>query len=367
MANLKVKIHDMEFPNPIMTAAGPGAKDGDLCIEAVKGGAGGICTKTISVLPADVPRPCMANTNSGFLNTELWSELPKEQWIAEEYAKAKSAGVPVIISMGYTAEDIAKVAPLVKPYADAVELSTHYVGTDVTPIVNALKAAKAALDVPVFMKMSPHTDIQTIAKAVEESGADGLVMINSFGPCMAIDVETGFPIMGSKTGYGWLSGAPIRPLAVRCIYEASKVVNIPIIGVGGITCGRDVAEMMMAGASAVQTCTEAILKGPQVYGKIARELNEFLELNGYSDVNEIKGLAHKKVQEMEFRTHAVAPQVDQDKCIKCKKCVTSCVYEAIEIGDEMVIDEDKCFGCGLCVTRCPKRALTMQMGAVEAK
>ena len=361
MANLKINIYEMEFNNPIMTAAGPGAKDGDLCIEAVKGGAGGICTKTISVLPADVPRPCMANTNSGFLNTELWSELPKEQWIKEEYDKAKSAGVPVIVSMGYTADDIEKVAPLVKPYADAVELSTHYVGTDVTPIVNALKAAKAALDCPVFMKMSPHTDIQTIAKAVEEAGADGLVMINSFGPCMAIDVNSGYPIMGSKTGYGWLSGAPIRPLAIRCIYEASQVVNIPIIGVGGVTCGRDVAEMMMAGASAVQVCTEAILKGPGVYGKIANELNTFLDEHGYKDVNEIKGLVHKKEKEREFRTHKIVPEIDQDKCIKCKKCKTSCVYESIEVNYTLEIDKEKCFGCGLCVTRCPKEALSISL------
>lgn len=366
MANLKVNLYGMEFLNPIMTAAGPGAKDGALCQEAAKGGAGAICTKTISVLPADVPRPCMAKTNSGFLNTELWSELPKEQWIEEEYKKVKETGLPVIVSMGYSAEQIAEVDPLVKPYADAVELSTHYVGTDVAPIVNALKAAKAVLDVPVFMKMSPHTDIQTIAKAVEEAGADGLVMINSFGPCMAIDVNTGYPIMGSKAGYGWLSGAPIRPLAIRCIYEASQVVNIPIIGVGGITCGKDVAEMMMAGASAVQVCTEAILKGPSIYGKIAKELNEFLDENGYADVNEIKGLTHKKMAARGFRTHSVAPVVDDNKCIKCKQCVTSCVYEALEVTDKLNIDADKCFGCGLCVTRCPKGALSICYNQVEA-
>jgi dihydroorotate dehydrogenase len=148
--------------------------------------------------------------------------------------------VPLIIGIGYTAEQITEVVPLVKPYADAVELSTHYVGTDVAPIVNALKAAKKILDVPVLMKMSPHTDIKIIAKAVEE--ADGLVMINSFGPCMAIDIDSGLSIMGSKTGYGWLSGTPIRPLAIRCIYEAAQVVNIPIIGVGGITNGREMLQ-----------------------------------------------------------------------------------------------------------------------------
>lgn len=360
MANLKVNILGLEFNNPVMTAAGPGAKDGDLCIEAVKGGAGGIVTKTISVMPADVPRPCMANTNSGFLNTELWSELPKEQWIEKEYKRAKEAGVPMIVGMGYTSDQIREIAPLVKPYADAVELSTHYVGTDVTPIVEALKAAKNALDVPVFMKMSPHTDIQTIAKAVENAGADGLVMINSFGPCMSIDINTGLPVMGSKTGYGWLSGAPIRPLAIRCIYGAYQVVKIPIIGVGGVTCGKDAAEMFMAGASAVQVCTEAILKGPTVYGKIAKELNDFLDSHGYSSVEEIKALAHKKVAERNFRTHTIPPVIDYQKCIKCGLCVTSCVYDALKVEDKLNLSEDKCFGCGLCVTRCPKGALSIQ-------
>ncbi|HAT4093085.1 TPA: 4Fe-4S dicluster domain-containing protein [Clostridium perfringens] len=360
MSKLNVNILGMKFNNPIFTAAGPGAKDGDLCIEAVKGGAGGLVTKTISVDPAPVPRPCMGRINSGFLNTELWSELPKEQWIKEEYKKAKSAGVPMIVSMGYSADQIREVAPLVKPYADAVELSTHYVGTDVTPIVEAMKAAKAALDCPVFMKMSPHTDIQKIAKALEEAGADGLVMINSLGPCMAIDVESGYPIMGSKTGYGWLSGAPIRPVAIRNIYDAAQAVNIPIIGVGGVTCGRDAAEMLMAGATAVQVCTEAILKGPGIYGKIAKELDEFLDSHGYKDVNEIIGLAHKKMEDRKFRTEAIVPIVDQDTCIKCGQCKVSCVYDAIEVGEKLVINEDKCFGCGLCVTRCPKHALSIQ-------
>ncbi|NFP28187.1 4Fe-4S dicluster domain-containing protein [Clostridium botulinum] len=360
MADLKVNILGMEFDNPIFTAAGPGAKDGELCVLAVKGGAGGLVTKTISEKPADVPRPCMAKTNAGFLNTELWSELPKEQWIEKEYKRAKEAGVPMIVSMGYTADQIKKVAPLVKPYADAVELSTHYVGTDIAPIVDAMKAAKAALDCPVFMKMSPHTDIQKIAKALEDAGADGLVMINSVGPCMAIDVETGYPIMGSQTGYGWLSGSSVKPVAIRNIYDASKVIKIPIIGVGGVTCGRDAAEMLMAGAQSLQVCTEAILKGPSIYGKIAKELNDFLDSHGYKDVNEIIGLAHKKCEERNFRTESIAPTVKQDVCIKCGICKTSCVYDAIEVSNELIIDNKKCFGCGLCVTRCPKNALSMQ-------
>jgi dihydroorotate dehydrogenase (NAD+) catalytic subunit len=357
MAKVSVNLCGMHFPNPVMPAAGPPSKDGAMCQAAAQGGAGGIVTKTISVQPAAVPRPCMAEIKGGFLNTELWSELPKEQWIEHEYKLAKATGLPVIVGLGYTAEQIAELAPLVKPYADALELSTHYVGNDISPIINALKAAKAAVDVPVFMKMSPHPNIQEIAQAVEAAGADGLVMINSFGPCFGIDIETGLPLMGSKEGYGWLSGAAIKPLALRCIYDAARVVKIPIIGVGGITNGYDVVEMFMAGAAAVQVCTEAILKGPNVYGRIVRELHDFLDSHGYAAVDEIKGLTIRKMAERKFRTAPVVPTVDHAKCTQCGLCESSCVYNAISRAEQLRIDPEKCFGCNLCVSRCKFKAL----------
>ena len=129
----------------------------------------------------------MAEIRGGFLNTELWSELPKEQWIETEYALARATGLPIIVGLGYTANQILELAPMVKPFADALELSTHYVGNDITPIIQALQAVKAVVDVPVFMKLSPHPNIQQIAVSLEQAGADGLVMINSFGPCLSID------------------------------------------------------------------------------------------------------------------------------------------------------------------------------------
>ena len=358
MADLKIKICGMEFSNPVMPAAGPPVRDGLMCQAAARGGAGAIVTKTISVEPADVPRPCMAEVKGGFLNTELWSELPKEQWLAEEYQLAKTTGLPLIIGLGYTAEQIEILAPLVAPYADALELSTHYVGNDISPIINALKAAKKAVDVPVFMKMSPHPNIQEIAKAVEAAGADGLVMINSFGPCMGIDLETGLPLMGSAKGYGWLSGAAIKPLALRCIYDAAQVVKIPIIGVGGITCGRDVAEMFMAGAAAVQVCTEAILKGPTIYGKIVKELDAFLDQHGYASLTEIQGLTQRKVVEQQKTATVAIPAVDMDKCTLCGLCMVSCAYDAISRDTKLNIAADKCFGCGLCISRCRQNALS---------
>ena len=360
MAKLNVKICGLEFSNPILPAAGPPSKDGAMLQAAAKGGAGGLVTKTISVNPADVPRPCMAEIRGGFLNTELWSELPKEQWIETEYELARATGLPVIVGLGYTADQIRELAPMVKPFADALELSTHYVGNDISPIIAALRAAKAAVDVPVFMKLSPHPNIQEIAIALEQAGADALVMINSFGPCLSIDLETGLPLMGSKDGFGWLSGAAIKPLALRCVYDAARVVKIPIFGVGGISNGRDAAEMFMAGASAVQICTEAILRGPSVYGKIAKELDAFLDKHGYQSVDEIKGLTIRRMAERGAPKATRAPDVDVKRCNLCGLCVISCPYGAISKGVILNIDEEKCFTCGLCVTRCKQGALALE-------
>lgn len=359
MANLEINICGMKMKNPIMTAAGPGAKDYNLCAQATAGGAGALVTKTISDHPASVPRPCMGVTTSGFLNSELWSEHTAEHWVENEYPEIRKLGLPVIAGIGYSKEQIEKVAPMIKPYCDAVEMSVHYVGTSVQPMLDALAAAKKALDVPVFMKMSPHTDIAAIAKACEKAGVDGLVLINSVGPCMAIDLNTGLPTMGSSTGYGWLTGTAIRPIAVRVVYDIRREVKIPIIGVGGVSTGRDAAEFLMAGASAVQVCTESILKGPTVYGRIAGELNKFLDSKGYKSVDEIVGLTHTKMADRVTRTHSIPPVIDNSKCRRCGACLRSCVYDAISIQEDTTIDPAKCFGCGLCVTRCKASAMSM--------
>ena len=364
MANLQVNICGLEFRNPILPAAGPPSKDGAMLQAAANGGAGGLVTKTISVQPAEVPRPCMAEIRGGFLNTELWSELPKEQWIEKEYPLVRAAGLPVIVGLGYTAAQIRELAPLVRPFADALELSTHYVGNNITPIIDALHAAKEAVDVPVFMKLSPHPNIQEIALALEDAGADALVMINSFGPCLGIDLETGLPLMGSKEGFGWLSGAAIKPLALRCVYDAARVVKIPIFGVGGVSSGRDAAEMLMAGASAVQVCTEAILRGPTVYARIAGELNKFLDEHGYASVDEIRGLTVRLMRQRGAPHSAGPPEVSRERCTLCGICEKSCPYDAIHQDKEakiLEIDEEKCFHCGLCVTRCKLRAMTMAL------
>lgn len=357
MADLKVNICGIELKNPVMPAAGPPVRDGKCTAACARAGAGILVSKTISTKGAEVPRPCMEEIPGGFLNTELWSELPPEQWIEHEYDLCRKPGLPLIVSLGYTAEEIESLVPKVSPFADALEISTHYVGKDIKPIVNSLKAAMKS-NKPVFMKISPGIpDVGGYAKRLEEEGASGFVAINSVGPSLHIDIETGLPFMGSEAGYGWLSGKAIKPIALRHVYEISNSVSVPVIGAGGISTGEDAIEMMMAGASAVQICTAAIIEGPAIYGRVMAQMNNWLDKHNYHSVNEIIGLTSKKMKERKFRTNTICPAVDKKLCVACGRCEKSCAYQAISIEDTAVIDTEKCFGCGLCITRCAKKAI----------
>jgi dihydroorotate dehydrogenase (NAD+) catalytic subunit len=360
MADISVEIAGLHLANPVMPAAGPPGWNGEAMRACAQGGAGAIVAKTVSVWPAVVPTPNMARIPGGFLNTELWSELPVEQFVEREYPVAKETGVPLVVSLGYTADEIAQLAPRVRPFADALELSTHYIGDDPAPMMAAIRAAKDAADVPVFVKLSPFRNMETAAQAAAEAGADGIVAVNSFGPCLGVDTETGQMLMGSKQGYGWLSGPALKPLALRCVFDVARAVDLPIIGVGGITRGSDAIEFLMVGASAVGVCTAAILKGPTVFGKIAREIDEWLDEHSYESVEGVRGLAIRRWREREFRTVHVPPALDVDTCTGCGLCEASCVYDAIHVVDDKAkLAPEACYGCGLCVTRCPVRALSM--------
>jgi dihydroorotate dehydrogenase subfamily 1 len=362
MADLTTDLLGIVMRNPVLPAAGPPGRDGQALIACAEGGAGALVAKTISTRAAAPPTPNMAEIQHGMVNTELWSELPPERWLETEYALARTAGLPLIVSLGYTAQEIAELAPRVAPFADAVELSTHYIGTDTEPMVAAVRAAKAALDVPVLLKLSPHRDdMGEAARAARDAGADGIVAINSFGPVLSIDIETATPRLGGANGYGWISGPALKPLAVRCVRDICRAVDLPVIGVGGVANGKDAVEMLMAGATAVGVCTAAILRGPQIFGRIARELGEWLDAHGYSSPSDIRGAALTRAWPA---GPLPAPQINA-KCNGCAVCVAACVYGAINlVDDRAVIDDQQCTRCGLCVTRCRLDAIDWLPGAV---
>lgn len=354
MADLTVKLFGHTLAHPIMPAAGPPVRDGEALLACARGGAAALVSKTISVRAAPVPQPNMADFRTYFLNTELWSELPPEQWFEQEYPKAKQAGLMLIVGLGYTAEEIAWLAPRVRPFADAIELSTHYIGDDPRPMQEAIRAAKDGAGVPVLVKLSPFRDVQRAAVAAQEAGADGIVAVNSYGPCLGIDIEHGGRLWMGGKGYGWVSGPALKPIALRAVYDIARSVDIPVIGVGGISRGTDVVEFLMAGAAAVQVCTAAIVKGPGIYGKLAQELNAWLDQHGYVSVDAIRGLALRQAPPVMTRPPVLVPE----RCTGCNLCVTSCVYGALYLEDKKIhLHEERCAFCGLCLSRCPVEAL----------
>jgi len=362
MADISVELLGLRFRNPIFTAAGPASRDGMTLLNAAAGGAGGLVSKTVSIKPADVPRPNMAalkegrvGSRMGLLNAELWSELPLKTWLEREYPIALSSGLPLIASVGYTPEDVSTIAPkLEKAGVKAIEFSTHYVGGH----VEIAKALRDAVDIPIIAKLSPKVDVADVARALEPY-VDAIAAINTFGPCLRIDVESGKPMLGSSDGYGWMSGSALKPIALRCVADIADAIRLPIIGVGGVMSGEDVIEFLMAGASAVQVCTAAILEGHTVYGKIAGQVEEWLDRHGYSSIQDVQGVALQHLKQ--GVSLEPPPTVDLDKCTRCGLCEKSCVYGAITVKKSenlFAVDADKCEACGMCISVCPYYALS---------
>ncbi|KXB06636.1 hypothetical protein AKJ51_03325 [candidate division MSBL1 archaeon SCGC-AAA382A20] len=360
MSVLSTEIAGLEFRNPILPAAGPIVRDGSSLLEIANKGAGGLVSKTVSLEPAEVPRPNMAKLGDSLINSELWSEIPLEKWIEREYPKALEADLPLIANIGYTPEEIKEIAPKVaEAGVNALELSTHNLDHDSSSVVEAVEAAKSEVDLPVFVKLSPQMlDISDFAQSAEEAGADGIVAISTVGPTLSIDINSEKPILGSENGYGWLSGPAIKPIAIRCVADIARAVDIPVFGVGGIKDEQDVAEFLMAGASAVQICTAAITRGTKIFGLIADDLRKFMNARGYDSIEDISGSALMHLPEEPIRTTAKQPEVLTSECTGCGLCVKHCPYDAVTIvGGKARIDSANCTGCGLCVSVCPPEAL----------
>ncbi len=366
--NLSVQVWKHDFRNPIIPAAGPNVGSGKMVQRSAEGGAGGLLTKTISSIPAPVPHPNMIRFGKeNLLNTELWSELSPEVWFEREYdialASAHEYQLPLIASVGYTAQDLASLGPrLEQKGIDIIEFSIHYL--DAQRLTETAQALRNAVSVPIVAKLSPHFgDLGEIAQLLDPY-VDGFTCINSFGPTLMIDIEHGTATLGSQYGYGWLSGPSLKPLAVRSVFEVARVTDKPIIGVGGISRGEDVIEFLMAGASLVGVCTAAILKGPDAYGKIAAETAQWLDTHGYQDIEEIKGLYLNKYRQGQQVVTAVEKTawVDETKCKACAQCEKVCQFDALIAPLKQIakVNDNSCTACGLCVSVCPFGALELR-------
>jgi dihydroorotate dehydrogenase (NAD+) catalytic subunit len=281
-----------------MLAAGILGTTGASLRRAAQAGAGGVVTKSIGTVPREGHSgPTVVQVECGLLNA-MGLPNPSYKDFQDEIEIGRQGGVPVIASIfGSSAEEFAMIARGLDADAFELNLSCPHaekygseLGRYPDLIESVTGAVKAAANVPVWVKLTPNTaDIVELGLAAQRGGADALVAINTL-KAMAIDIETGYPILGNK--FGGLSGQAIKPVAVRCVYELSSNLEIPVIGVGGVTSWEDAAEMIMAGACAVQIGT-ALQRGYGVFEEIADGLSRYLERKSL-DLAQLRGIAGRR-------------------------------------------------------------------------
>ena len=299
--SLSTSIGALTLERPTILASGILGISLDIFERLYRSGAGAVVTKSLSKEPWD-----------GYVNPTIFS-VKGGGWLnavglanpgATEFSNmiSKSHEVPIIVSLVGSTEDdfdfMVKQFENCKISAYELNLSCPHVakvglevGDDVELVKKIVKKVKSNTNVPVIAKVGLGTTnyLDTVGAACE-AGADGITAINTIR-AMAIDVETQKPILSNKIG--GLSGTPIKPIAVRCVYEISSKFDIPIIGCGGISTWKDAVEFILAGASAVQFGSVLGEHWTEVFAEINNGIKNYMDKNGYSKMSEMIGNAKR--------------------------------------------------------------------------
>lgn len=307
MASIMSGLFGRRTKNPIVLASGIlGMTKAELEMVCERG-AGAVTTKSLTMEPRKGhDGPNIVETECGILNAMGYPNPGIDEGLAEFSPWSREE--PMFISIvGKDAEEFSALARKVEEgrralgatAIEAVISCPHTPGYGVMAgqgspesVMGIAEAIKGGTDLPLIIKLSPSVPGEVAAaKAAEKAGADAINMGNSLGPGMRIDLHRKRPVLGF--GMGGLSGPAIKPIAVRCIYDIYKEVDIPIIGTGGVNSGVDAIEMMMAGARLVGVGTAAYYRGPTVFGSLAREIEAWMGLNGYGSLDRLVGVAHE--------------------------------------------------------------------------
>jgi dihydroorotate dehydrogenase (NAD+) catalytic subunit len=296
----------VRLPNPTVLTSGILGLSHEIMVRVARAGAGGVTTKSCSLKPRPgYPNPTILDWGPGLINAVGLSNPGVEVTVEEiRAAKAELAplGVPVIANIfaetiydfGTVARFISEAEPdLIEVNISCPNIDDRYrqmFAADPYVVAQVTRRVKQNTGVPVLVKLSPNvTDVVKIARAAVEAGADGITAVNSLGPGLILDIETGRPVLAHGTG--GVSGPAMRPIAVRCVRDICQAVDVPVVGVGGVTTGRDVVEMILVGATAVGIGSAVHYRGMGVFRKVCDELRAYMERHAYADLGAFRGRA----------------------------------------------------------------------------
>jgi dihydroorotate dehydrogenase (NAD+) catalytic subunit len=297
----------VRLPNPTVLTSGILGLSHEIMARVARAGAGGVTFKSCSLKPRPgYPNPTILDWGPGLINAVGLSNPGVEVMVEEIRAAKKNLaplGVPVIASIfAETIYDFGTIARFIseaEPHLIEVNISCPNIddryrqmfAADPYVVAQVTRRVKQNTEIPVLVKLSPNvTDVAKIARTAVEAGADGITAINSLGPGLILDVETCRPVLAHGTG--GVSGPAMRPIAVRCVRDICRAVDVPVVAVGGVTSGRDVVEMILVGATAVGIGSAVHYRGMEVFREVCRELREYMARHGYADLETFRGRAH---------------------------------------------------------------------------
>jgi dihydroorotate dehydrogenase (NAD+) catalytic subunit len=298
MVSLETQLGPLKLKNPVLTASGTFGYGQELEQFLDLSQLGAIVCKTVTRHPRAgnaPPRTC--ETPAGMLNAIGLQNVGIEKFISDKLPYLRDFDVPLIVNVaGESVEDFAFLVRELSTHAGiaAIELNiscpnvAHGLdfATDPALAEEVVAHAVASTHLPIITKLSPNvTDISVIARAAEQGGAHALSMVNTFVG-MAVNIRTRRPRISNITG--GLSGPAIKPLALRAVYRCAQTVQIPIIGIGGISTAEDALEFLIAGASAVQIGTATFVQ-PDAAIRMIEGIRNYCHINGIADVKELVG------------------------------------------------------------------------------
>lgn len=299
MADLTTNIGKLVMKNPVMTASGTFGYGEEFSDFIDISRLGGIIVKGTTLKHREGnPYPRMAETPSGMINAVGLQNKGVDYFVENIYPRIKDTATNILVNVsGSTIDDYVataeKINALDKIPAIELNISCPNVkeggmafGTSCASAANVVSAVRKAYDKTLIVKLSPNvTNIAEIALAVEEAGADSVSLINTLMG-MAIDAEKRKPLLSTVTG--GLSGACVKPIALRMVWQVAKAVKIPVVGLGGIMNATDAIEFLLAGASAVEIGTANFID-PTVTIKVIEGINAYLDRHGFKSVRDIIG------------------------------------------------------------------------------
>lgn len=389
---LNVNYLGFELENPCILASASPTSTVEKIEKAFQLGWGGAVIKT--VVPAHIKVEDVSNRFHvlkdknrviGFENLEQLSTKSIAYWqegIA--YLKSKYPTKMLILSVMANVEK-SSWQELIKAFnetqIDAFELNfscPHMrreegmgasIGQDSKVSSQIVSWVKEVSNKPIIVKLTPNiTSIDSVVQEGLKSGADSYSAINTVAGLIGVDIHllTPYPNVSGASSSGGYSGQAIRPIGLRIVAELSRLTDKEIVGIGGISTWENVIEYIAVGATAIQICTEVMMSGMEIIKPILHGLSAYMNEKGLISLEEIRGVASKKMGTQESLSREWHPKSRciQALCIKCKKCIVACFensQNAISFENgEIKIDRDKCNGCSLCTHICPSKALILE-------